>query len=502
MANTTQSNGTPGFTPPGGNSSGTDLLTRRGGSAGGRGRASVTLRDQAGAAGSSMADLMDPANKSLADALRIAFRLLQLSIVLMVGLYLASGYQQVEEGQRGVRILLGRIDQENIPPGPNWSAPAPLGDMLRINTGVQGFELKESFFPRLTPEEEKVLSDPKMREQGLSGGAQSLDPDFDGQLLTADGSIVHTRWRITYKRTEDGRSLRNLADEAGAPRAMEQPREWDRLTPEQRLVAAAVQRGIVMVASRMSIDQVLAGSAREPAREEANRLLERLDAGIRVDTVEMTDKMPPRPVIKNFNDVQAAQAEAARTIEEARGDARQRLAATAGEAATVLLSLIDRYETLLAKGETSQADATLSLIHDAMMRRPVEIDGQRMEQTVSGAVAQRVSEAEQFRTSVVTRAEADARVFEAKLQAYRANPSVFLSNEWTDAVRTFMRRDNVQTVALPSDLSRTVLLINRDPELQRLLEQERLERDIQRRREQRDREAQRGQFEGPVRNAE
>lgn len=471
-------------TPTSNNGPGTGLMNRPG-----RQRASVTLRDQGQAATQSMSDLMDPANRSLADALKIAFRLLQGSILLMGALYIASGYQQVEEGQRGVRVLLGKIDQESIPPGPNWSAPAPIGDMLRVNTGVQSLDLKDAFFPRLSADEEKMLADPKMREVSLSGGVGSLDPDNDGMLLTGDGSIVHTRWRVTYKRTDDARSLRNIAQETP------DSDDRDQRTIEERLVAAAVQRGIVHAAARMSIDQVLAGLAREPAREEANRILQKLDAGVSVQSVEMTDKMPPRPVIKNFNDVQAAQAEAAKAVEEARGDARQKLAETAGEAAPLLLTLIDSYEKQLATRD-ARAEQTLGSIHDVMMRRASTVDGKPVDVTLSGRVAQVVSESEQYRTSVATRAEADARVFEAKREAYRANPSVFLSNEWTDAVRSFMRRDNVQALSLPANLTRTVLMINRDPELQRALEQERLEREGIKAREQRNKEAERQRFEG------
>ncbi|MBY0262141.1 MAG: hypothetical protein K2Q20_07335 [Phycisphaerales bacterium] len=470
-------------TPTSNNGPGTGLMNRPG-----RQRASVTLRQQGQATTQTMSDLMDPANRSLADALKIAFRLLQGSIVLMVGLYVASGYQQVEEGQRGVRLMLGKIDQENIPPGPNWSAPAPIGDMLRVNTGVQSLDIKEAFFPRLSADEEKMLADPKMRENSLGGGANSLDPDYDGVLLTGDGSIVHARWRVTYKRTDDGRSLRNIAQEPPASDAM------DQRSIEERLVAAAVQRGIVHAASKMTIDQVLAGLAREPAREEANRMLQALDAGIAIQSVDMTDKMPPRQVIKNFNDVQAAQAEAAKAVEEARGDARQMLAETAGEAAPALLAKIDTYEKQLATKDAG-AEATLAAIHDVMMRRASTSGGTPLDVTLSGRVARVVGEAEQYRTSVATRAESDAGVFEAKRQAFKANPSVFLSNEWTDAVGSFMRRDTVQALALPANLSRTVLMINRDPELQKALEQERLERIGEEARQKRAREAERARFE-------
>ena len=42
-------------------------------------------------------EAMDPANQSLADALRLSFRILQLVILVLVVLFLASGFRTVDE---------------------------------------------------------------------------------------------------------------------------------------------------------------------------------------------------------------------------------------------------------------------------------------------------------------------------------------------------------------------------------------------------------------------
>ena len=54
-------------------------------------------------------EAMDPANQSLADALRLSFRLLQVGILALLAVFLFSGFQTVEEGDVGVRTRFGAI---------------------------------------------------------------------------------------------------------------------------------------------------------------------------------------------------------------------------------------------------------------------------------------------------------------------------------------------------------------------------------------------------------
>ena len=54
-------------------------------------------------------EAMDPANRSLAEALQLSFRLLQLAILCLLGLYLFSGFKTVDANQSGVATLWGRI---------------------------------------------------------------------------------------------------------------------------------------------------------------------------------------------------------------------------------------------------------------------------------------------------------------------------------------------------------------------------------------------------------
>lgn len=468
-----------------------------------RPRASVTLRND-DARTQSVADLMDPANKSLADALRIAYRLLQGAIVVMVLIYAASGLQKIDEGESGVRVTFGTIESENLSPGLHAAWPAPVGEVIRIATGVQRVDLKRQFFPNLSEHEEKTLSDPNGREQALAGGGRAdLDPDADGQLLTGDGSIVHARFLVTYRRTDPRMWLTTIASDDATP---------DRI--EKELVTAAARRGIVHAASRMTIDEVLYNQPetwRQPgeftpladlAKVSAQGMLAQLKSGLEIEQIIMTDKMPPRTVMQSFTAVQSAQSAASNEVQKAENDARQRLTEAAGEAAPVILTMIDQYEAQLVSGNRAAADGALARIHDVMMRRPVEMDGKPVTVPVSGKVSEAVSSAMQFRSSVVSRAQADASVFNAKLQAYRTNPSVFLASEWRDAMTSFLNQSNVQTMMLPSNVDRTVIQINRDPDISNMQTQERLLKAQEEAIKKRQREQQRQIHERNIQSAE
>lgn len=431
--------------------------------------ASVTLRQGEGQRVQSVGDLMDPANKSLADALRIAYRLLQASIVVMLVLFALSGIQQVGASEVGMRVTLGKIVGRNLPQGLAFSWPQPFGDVLKVKRTDELVEVKKAFFPGLSKTEEDTLNDPAKRQQGLAdGGRDFLDPDSDGALLTADGFMVHTRWQVTYRRkdgTDGPTTLERIASDA--------QEEKDRESTERQIVTAAIRRGVVLAASSMTVDEVLYDQSENKAfrrvdvvaKEEAQKLLNQMNIGIELQQFKKVDQIPPRFVIKSFNDVQSAQARAGAERTDAQAAAQQKLAQAAGEGAPVILSQIDMYESQLAAGKTAEADATLARIHALMQRQTVTIDGKEVHATVSGDVSRRLSDATQYRTSVVSRARSDASAYTAKLAAFRANPQVFLSGEWTDAYTTFSRTETLQTMLLPPGLERLVLRINKDPEV-------------------------------------
>lgn len=452
-----------------------------------RGNASVALRrrdDERGDVAS-----LDPATKSLADALRITFRLLQAAMVILVVLYALSGFQSVKESEKGIRLVFGRIVANNLPPGFQFSLPAPIGELVKVQTGLQTEEINKQFFPRLTEAEEKMLVDKDKGVASLAGGSDALDPDADGQLLTADGNIAHARWSVTYQRVEAGKNAANIDPDS-----------------EGRIVHAAACRGIVQAAASLPIDDLLkkqsdlssqAGLSKVEtiARDVAQKALDQMDSGIQITQLTMNVVMPPRYVMSAFQDVAAATTQAGKLLEDAQNYRNNKLTEVAGQAAPVLLTLIDRYDRELATGQQVTADQTLATIAGIMQGQDAQIEAGSAPRLVSGEVSQIIDDARQYRTSVVNRAKSSADLFEAKRTLFQSNPLVMINNDWADAFGQFLAADTVQAIYLPPDVARQVLLINKDPALARAIEQKMRQAENAKAQEERQLQRNRARFE-------
>ena len=95
-------------------------------------------------------EAMDPANQSLAEALRLSYRVLQVVIVILVGLFLVSGCQNVGPGQSGVMTFFGKIQtvggSQALEPGRHWSRwPFPAGDFKVFEVENRSVDLGNVF---------------------------------------------------------------------------------------------------------------------------------------------------------------------------------------------------------------------------------------------------------------------------------------------------------------------------------------------------------------------
>jgi len=97
---------------------------------------------------------------------------------------------------------------------------------------------------------------------------------------------------------------------------------------------------------------------------------------------------------------------------------------------------------------------------------------------VSGEVTQLISDAETYRRQVPDEAFADRTRFLAKLDQYRSNRRVLIVNEWSSAMREFLKKDSVQAMFIPTGTDVLELLLNRDPQIMRDQEKARNRRQI------------------------
>lgn len=416
--------------------------------------ASFFENDGAGAAGPSL----DPAQESLANALNLTFRIVQLVMVLLAAAFLFSGVQTVGESERGIKLSFGAVTASDVQPGIRWNWPYPFGEIIRIRTSQQSIDLGYAFMPQLPaqdrarPWSQVITTKPR------------LDPAVDGSVVTADGALAHLECSVTFHHDDPVANATNIY----AP-------------DEMRLVRTAVERGVVAAVAQTPIDGLLRQSGEVADRQaslesrilsSAQAMLDTMDSGIRLDNVNVRDPRPPLAVTKEFDAVSRAEADAAKQREDAERASRLILNGVAGEAHAPLLERIDAYERAIELGATSDADAILGQIDSLFEGAPVKINGVVTEGLVGGDVTRILNDARQYRTDVVTKAQSRAAIFQAKLTQFRADPSVLVATAWSDAFREFLDHGLYETMLLPAGATGEFILTP-DPDIPKQIEGER-----------------------------
>lgn len=425
---------------------------------------SMTLRDP-GAGGLDAAGL-DPANQSLADALNVIYKLVILAMIALAALWVLSGFRVVNEGSRGVRVLFGRIQDSNLEPGFRWSAPFPFGELVSVDQGYREVPLQREFW-FYVPEG----ADPAPEKNSPT---PSLNPDQGGagSVLTKDGNIAHTRWRVSFTR-------QGVSDFAA------------NVNPafEENLVKTASMRGIVQATAMVTIDTLLkqggqdgTSAVAEQARIIAQEILDRSETGIQIQQFILDSAIPPLFVRSDFAAVQSAVAKANEQRESAESDAQRTLNEVAGDAAPVLLELIDQYELALVQGKVEQSDQILAQIDAVLLsgrEAPGTIAGDGPRVRTSGLAAQLLDEANLYRSQVVSQGQGDLAVFLAKKEQFEANPALMVKREWTDAYTAFLSQPSVEVMLFPNGTDLINVLINRDPNIERQQDQARRQREAE-----------------------
>ena len=424
-------------------------------------QASVVLREEGGQLTSAM---MDPANRSLADALKITFRLLQLAMIVLLGLFAFSGLQTVQEGESGLRLMFGRVAEEDLAPGMRFALPAPVGEIVRVPTGGVELEDATSFYPN-------VGAEARARGPEALIAQTQLNPTRDGSILTGDQAVAHIILKVQYRRTDPAAFARNVLDGA----------------TENLLVLSAARRGMVRACAEVSMDGLLreqqAGALAQRATEIAQETLDQADCGVTIERINLVQRIPPAFLRDSYNKVTVAQSNARKAQDEAQSAANQMLNSMAGLAAERLTTLINDYDlamrqrAMLAEGlsvpagERLDADAILADIFAMLEGRPVMIGDETVENLASGEAVRILSDAAVDRARLINGRQAALQLYLAKLEQYRENPEVMLGSEWNAAMAQLTSRDFVQQYFVPDYGGLRQFLINQDPQIVRALDE-------------------------------
>lgn len=417
--------------------------------AGARGGKSVALTS-AGAQAREEGPSLDAANQSLADALKLIFSILNIALVVIAVFYILSGFQQIKEGESGVRLVFGKVDAQDLEPGFRFSFPYPIGQLQKVSTGNQSVELNKEFWPYVADSDANKTVDQLPRNP-------QLNPERDGSLITADLNLAHTQWKVEYVRRNSAKYAQNVL-----------PGE-----NELNIVRAAVSRGVVHAMAMIDLDSFIAqpdadtGSVASQARQVAQRSLDAIESGISIERLTLRQKMPPLAVRSKFEEVFSAGQNAAQRREQAAQYAQNKLNATAGTAAELLKVEIDAYEKAIETSDSKGAEARLTRIDAILEGKEIEIDGKKVTPVVSGEVARLLADADQYRGTVVNQRQRELARVIAKNEQFKSNPLVTVHNEWANGLSTFLARENVLKLYLPQNTATLSISVIPDPDVLR-----------------------------------
>lgn len=250
--------------------------------------------------------------------------------VAVVGLWLATGFYRVEQGEVGVEMVFGRF-VGLTQPGLNYNWPYPVGsvetpDVLRMRETTVG-----------------------LREiEPLRGGpASGVDVPEESLMLTADENIVDVDFKVLWRISSAPDFLFNVQNPEGTVKA----------------VAESAMREVV---GRTAIQRVLTDQ-REQIQTQVQALMQQVldgyKAGIEISQVQMLKVDPPQQVIDAFRDVQAARADQERVQNEAQAYANRVIPEARGQSASITQSAEGYRDRAIAEAE-GQASRFLSLYRE------------------------------------------------------------------------------------------------------------------------------------------
>lgn len=393
----------------------------------------------------------DPAQRALADALRVSFRVLKAIMFLLVAAYLALGTFNVQPEEQVVILRLGRIAGPPRDPGLHWSFPEPIDERVRIPVR-QTQRLGVSFWFRDPnpgePLERKIASLPGLR------------PGVDDALLTGDGNLVHVQLTANYRISDPIRYVQNVGNPA---RPGEPP-------TERAHVESAVRAAAIRVFARRDVDTILRGQLAdilEEVRRDAQHTLDVMGCGITLTDIVVESKSPPLQAYRAYYQVQTAESERLEQIEEARRRRSEILNEVAGAVYPKVLEKIREYEQAEREGNPER-----------IARVSAELD-QIMLSEVSGRAAEIIAEAIAYRMAVVQEIKADIEKLALLLPEYQANPELVVLNLWQNAKTDILKNPAVEKVYPPARSDELRFLINQNLAGRKYLERQAIRRRVE-----------------------
>lgn len=396
---------------------------------------------------------VDPAQESLVAALRASFNILRVLMLVLVVLYVFSGVFRVDPDQQGLVSRLGRLRERadgGYVFGPGWHAtlPDPFDTKYRLTGQIIPQRVTTFMFSHPEAETARDLATIVVQ-------ARDIEPGRDGAMLSGDRNLSHGRWEVQYRIEDAARFVQNVA---------EKPEAFHPLL--QRLTETAVLREVagrtVEEVTRHALEAVSDG-----VQQRVQKALDELNTGVRVVRV-VGQTIEPGAVREAFLDVINAESQKQAVIDEARGQRTRVLSEAAGPAEIhePLLALIHQYG---AAQLTGAAAAELERLRGA-----IDAALEEAERREAGKVALTLRTARTQASALNESLRREYDRFTKWLEQRKLLPEVTLLRLWNEMRAEILGNRQNEVVLVPGGGDEIEILVNRDPERLKELEEEQL----------------------------
>lgn len=215
-------------------------------------------------------------------------------ILLVFAIWMATGFYIVDQGSLGVKQRFGEY-VESTEPGPRWHWPFPIENVTVVN-----------------------MEQVRRLEVGYRSGSNGskVKVPAEALMLTEDENIIDLQFAVQY-------NLKNAKDYLFNNRSTDDA------------VMSAAETAIREVVGKNKLDDLLQKGLQDTS-EQMQALLDFYKTGVNITSVSLQSALPPQPVQEAFEDVNRANQDYQRKINEGQAYANAVVPKARGNAARLL----------------------------------------------------------------------------------------------------------------------------------------------------------------------
>lgn len=280
---------------------------------------------------------VDSGSQALAAALHSSFGIVKVVMVVLLVVFLFSGFFTVGPQEKAIKLRFGKPvgagDNILLGSGPHWSWPYPIDEVVKIPIAeIQEVHSRTMWFMQTAVQE-------ATGDTGYAG--PSLNPAVDGAVLTGDGNILHAKATVRYRIDDPVRCVFGFSSDTNQTYS---------LAGISNAVLNVLDNALVYVSARSRLDDALLDKLtyQDAVQRRLTQLVQAENLGILVDqcTVELRQ---PRQLDAAFQRVTTARLNKSTALTQARSYRDKTLNAAEGESVSRLNAAQAERNEMVAK---------------------------------------------------------------------------------------------------------------------------------------------------------